>query len=94
MAWKQMRRLGMLAWLLVLGLIDADAAKLSFEIKNEDGQPVPCRIHLFDQDEKPQRAIGLPFWRDHFVCPGVARLELPPGRYRYEIERGPEHERL
>ncbi len=84
----------MLAWFLVLGLIDADAAKLSFEIKNEDGQPVPCRIHLFDQDEKPQRAVGLPFWRDHFVCPGVAELELPVGRYRYEIERGPEHERL
>ena len=89
-----MRRLGMTAWLLVVGLIDADAAKLSFEIQNEEGRLLPCRIHLFDQDEKPQRAAGLPFWRDHFVCPGAAGLELPAGRYRYEIERGPEHERL
>ena len=89
-----MRRLGMTAWLLVVGLIDADAAKLSFEIEDEEGRLLPCRIHLFDQDEKPQRAAGLPFWRDHFVCPGAAGLELPAGRYRYEIERGPEHERL
>ena len=56
-----MRRLGMTAWLLVVGLIDADAAKLSFEIENEEGRLLPCRIHLFDQDEKPQRAAGLPF---------------------------------
>ena len=84
----------MTAWLLVVGLIDADAAKLSFEIEDEEGRLLPCRIHLFDQDEKPQRAAGLPFWRDHFVCPGAAGLELPAGRYRYEIERGPEYERL
>lgn len=33
---------------------------------------------------------GLPFWHDHFVCPGMAELELAPGQYTYEIDRGPE----
>src|SRR5262245_17554534 len=57
------------------------------------GKPVPFRIHLKDATGKPQRAAGLPFWHDHFVCPGTARLELPPGKYNYEVERGPEYER-
>jgi hypothetical protein len=55
------------------------------------GKPVPCRIHLKDAAGKPQRAAKLPFWHDHFVCPGTVRLELPPGTYTYEIERGPEY---
>ena len=84
----------MLVWLLVLHSVGARAAKLSFEIQNKEGRLLPCRIHLFDEIEKPQRAADLPFWRDHFVCPGTAELELPTGRYRYEIERGPEYERL
>src|SRR4051794_15344768 len=28
---------------------------------------------------------------DHFACPGTARLELAPGRYAFEVERGPEY---
>src|SRR6266545_2584301 len=51
----------------------------------------PCRIHLKDADGKPVRAQGLPFWHDHFVCPGVAELDLAPGDYSYEIDRGPEY---
>jgi arylsulfatase A len=55
------------------------------------GKPVPCRVHLKDTAGKPQRASGLPFWRDHFVCPGTVRLELPPGKYTFEVERGHEY---
>jgi hypothetical protein len=55
------------------------------------GTALPCRIHLRDQARRPQRADRLPFWRDHFVCPGTARLDLAPGEYTYEIERGPEY---
>ena len=94
MAWKQIRRLGLFVWLLFFYSAGGHAAKLSFEIQNEEGRLLPSRIHLFDQTEKPQKAAGLPFWHDHFVCPGTADLELPTGRYRYEIERGPEYERL
>src|SRR5262249_51735856 len=35
------------------------------------GKPLPCRIHLKDTGGKAQRAGKLPFWRDHFVCPGT-----------------------
>jgi hypothetical protein len=52
---------------------------------------IPSRIHIKDQANKPQRAGDLPFWFDHFVCPGTVRLTLAPGIYTYEVERGPEH---
>ncbi len=55
------------------------------------GKPVPCRIHLKDAAGKPVRRGGLPSWHDHFVCDGLAKLELPPGAYSYEIDRGPEY---
>jgi hypothetical protein len=54
-------------------------------------RPVPCRVHLKDAAGKAQRAASLPFWFDHFCCPGNAELSLPPGKYTYEIERGPEY---
>lgn len=57
----------------------------------ENGQPVPCRVHLKDEKGQPVGAPGLPYWRDHFVCPGSVSLDLPPGRYTYEVERGPEY---
>ena len=82
------------AVILLCVLINPYAANLRFEILNEDGQSLPCRIHLFDQNKKLQRVEGLPYWHDHFVCPGSALLELATGRYIYEIERGPEYERF
>ena len=54
------------------------------------GKPVPCRIHLQDAAGKPVQAGSLPFWKDHFVCPGTVTLDLPAGKYAYEVERGPE----
>jgi hypothetical protein len=53
-------------------------------------KPCPCRVHLSDAAGKPVKAPGLPFWKDHFVCDGQVRLELPAGGYRYVVERGPE----
>src|SRR4051794_13755341 len=54
-------------------------------------QPTACRVHLRDAAGKPMQPPGLPFWKDHFVCDGRVRIELAPGHYRYEIERGPEY---
>src|SRR5262245_36766880 len=84
------------AWLtlpLAVGLGAArETAQVEFTVTEKpSGQPIPCRIHVRDKGGKPQRAGDLPFWRDHFVCPGTARLELPPGDYTYEVERGPEY---
>jgi hypothetical protein len=73
-----------LAFALLIDIRIVDAA---------GGKPLPCRIHLTDPAGKPVRAPGLPFWRDHFVCPGTVALDLPPGRYDYEVERGPEWSR-
>lgn len=55
------------------------------------GRNTPCRIHLKDPAGQAVHPAGLPFWRDHFVCDGVVRLNLSPGRYGYEVERGPEY---
>jgi hypothetical protein len=72
---------------------NAETSELRIVVRDPNGQLVPCRIHLRDAEGEPVLAPGLPAWRDHFVCPGDVALELPPGNYHYEIERGPEHER-
>jgi hypothetical protein len=66
--------------------------KIEFSVVEEKtSKPVPCRIHLKDKAGKPQRAGALPFWYDHFVCPGTAQLKLPPGDYTYEVSRSGHH---
>lgn len=54
-------------------------------------KPVPCRVHLKDANGKGRKADQLPFWNDHFGCRGEVALEVPPGKYTVEIERGPEY---
>lgn len=71
--------------------VETRQQNLRFEVKDARDQPIPCRIHVADSGGKPSQAPGLPFWRDHFVCDGRADLKVFPGRYRYEIERGPEY---
>jgi hypothetical protein len=73
---------------------DEPLGELQFDVTDPLGRPLPCRIHLFDGAGKPRLAPGQPAWRDHFVCSGKAGLRLPAGAYRYEIERGPEHQRV
>ncbi len=55
-----------------------------------DGK-VPCRIHVLNEAGQAPRPPALPFWRDHFVCPGEVELSLPAGPYSFEVERGPEY---
>ena len=86
--------------LLVSGLfVTADrtacgAGKLHLRVVGETAEPIPCRVHLKDAHGKPQRVRGLPFWRDHFVCPGTVEFELAAGEYSIEVERGPEYGRV
>ncbi|GMU91225.1 MAG: hypothetical protein AMXMBFR4_02830 [Candidatus Hydrogenedentota bacterium] len=60
----------------------------------ENGAPVAFRVHLKGPDGNSVRAPGRPFWHDHFVCDGRVSLELPTGKYAYEVERGPEYEAI
>jgi len=73
-------------------LVSAHGAELRFTVVDFDtGKPLPCRVHMKDPAGKAARPTGLPFWYDHFVCPGTAKLELAAGNYSYEIDRGPEY---
>jgi hypothetical protein len=56
-----------------------------------DGPPVACRIHIANQAGAARRATGMPFWHDHFVCPGQVAFTYPKGQYTLLLERGPEY---
>ena len=71
-----------------------DNSSVEFRVSDSQGALVPCRIHLRDSEGKSKFAEGLPSWKDHFVCPGKARVNVVPGEYTWEIERGPEFRRL
>lgn len=82
----------MLALAAGLAAADDSSGRVAFAVTDKaTGQPVPCRLHIKDAAGKPQRGGKLPFWNDHFVCPGSAELTLTPGQYTYECERGPEY---
>jgi hypothetical protein len=70
----------------------AHGARVQFTALDSDSdKPLPFRVHAQDAAGKPVRPNGLPFWHDHFVCAGSAELDLAPGTYAYEIDRGPEY---
>jgi hypothetical protein len=60
-------------------------------VVREEGQAVPCRIHIYDSAGKTPKVAGGPAWNDHVVCDAGGELELPAGKYRYAVERGPEY---
>jgi hypothetical protein len=80
------------ASLLSTGLALGNGSGVEFRVTEKGStRSLPCRIHVKDQAGKPQRATSLPFWHDHFVCLGTAQLQLSPGDFTYEVERGPEY---
>ena len=69
-------------------------------IDKASGKEVAVRMHLHDQRGRPVVPRGAVAWRDHragrsarqhFVFAGKVKLTLRPGRYTFEIERGPEY---
>ena len=84
------------AWIIVASTfapVIADVTAVQFNVNDADGNPLPCRVHLLDSDNKLAKPEGLPYWNDHFLCNGRGMAIGPPGRYTWEIERGPEYER-
>ena len=55
------------------------------------GAPIAARMHLKDSRGRPVLPKGTVRWKDHFVFDGTVRLELRPGHYTFELERGPEY---
>jgi hypothetical protein len=77
---------------VALGLFwPALGVEVRFNVVDEAGKTLPSRIHLKDTAKKAVRPKGLPFWHDHFACRGIAELDLSPGDYFFEVERGPEY---
>jgi hypothetical protein len=71
---------------------DVKPAKLEITVLNKaTSKPTPARIHLKDAAGKAVKSGNLPFWNDHFVCPGIAVVSVPAGKYTIEVERGPEY---
>ncbi len=88
-------------WFVVIGcglvsvprLIFAQrSGKLQLRVVDESsGQPIAVRMHLRDSRNRPVVPRGFVSWHDHFVFDGKAELELPPGEYTFQLERGPEY---
>ena len=72
---------------------ESTAEDVQFQVSDAAGDPVPCRIHIVNSKVEPQKAVGQPFWHDHFVCSGAVAMDVPAGSYTYQIERGPEWSR-
>lgn len=82
----------LLLLIAAFALSTAPAAEVTFTVLDHaTSAPVPARIHLKDEKGAAIKAgSAYPFHKTHFTCPGTATLDLKPGAYTYEIERGPE----
>ena len=83
------------AWVLPTTAGTARAQrKGEIEIRVTDAEtkkPVAVNIFLRDSRGRPVKAPRLPFWKDHFAFQHSVVLELRPGTYTFEMERGPEY---
>ena len=78
-------------------LVAAEIVQFSVRVVDDGGQQLPARVLVLDEAGRsflPPVAttvdIGPDSW---FACDGAARLDVPAGRYRVQVERGPEYER-
>jgi hypothetical protein len=78
----------------------ADASRIRFDITDESGKPIPCKAHFAPLDEgAPKLNLG-PKWRAHGCVDqyhsenGQFTQQLPAGKYRVVVVRGPEYGHL
>ncbi len=89
-----MRQLAVVAFALtmLLATYTTPAAELELRVvDDETGLPTAARIHLKDARGRTPRVDGAVAWKDHFVFAHRVLLKLPPGKYTFEMERGPEY---
>src|SRR5687768_513106 len=88
------KSLASIALAVVLPTFAQAAKRGEVEIRVIDAKssdPVAARMHLRDQKGKVVKPPKSIFWGDHFVIDGSIKLELAPGNYSFELERGPEY---
>ncbi|MEO1524085.1 MAG: CehA/McbA family metallohydrolase [Planctomycetota bacterium] len=73
--------------------VSAEDTVIHFDVNDEEGNPIPCRIHLRTKGGEAIRVERLPSWHDHFVCSGQVSVPVNAGDFAWEIERGPEYTR-
>lgn len=78
----------------------AAASAIRFDITDEAGQSLPCKAHFKPLDEgAPKLDLG-PKWRAHGCVDqyhsekGQFTVQLPAGKYRVVVVRGPEYSHL
>ncbi len=78
----------------------ASAAGIRFDITDESGKPIPCKVHFAPLDQgAPKLDLG-PKHRAHGCVDqyhsenGHFTQQLPPGKYRVVVVRGPEYSHL
>ena len=70
----------------------ASRGELTISVADKETQAlVAVRMHLKDPRGQPVLPPGTVSWKDHFVFDGKVTLDLRPGRYTFELERGPEY---
>ena len=68
------------------------AGEIEINVIDEDsGRPTAVRMHVRDATGRTVRPKGVPRWHDHFVFHGKIILDVRPGHYTFEVERGPEY---
>lgn len=55
------------------------------------GEPLAVRMYLKNERGRTIHPPRTVWWKDHFVVDGAIDLELLPGSYTFEMERGPEY---
>ena len=77
-----------------------EAARIRFDIADESGKPIPCKAHFEPLDANaPKLNLG-PKWRAHGCVDqyhsenGQFTVQLPVGKYRVVVVRGPEYGHL
>ncbi|MFZ2277837.1 MAG: CehA/McbA family metallohydrolase [Prosthecobacter sp.] len=81
-------------------VILTDAACIRFAISDESGKPIPCKAHFAPLDQDAPKLDFGPKWRAHGCVDqymsedGQFTQQLPPGKYRVVVVRGPEYSHL
>ncbi|OYW20830.1 MAG: hypothetical protein B7Z55_06735, partial [Planctomycetales bacterium 12-60-4] len=76
------------------------ASRIRFDITDESGKPIPCKAHFAPLDEGAPKLDFGPKWRAHGCVDqymsenGQFTQQLPPGKYRVVVVRGPEYSHL